>query len=278
MLDELKMTCGHGVNRNEKSGAAAANASRYRAPALDKGLDIIELLAASPVGLTQSELAKNLGRSTNEIYRMLDTLVRRGYIVRNAAGDRHSLSLRLLMLAGMQSTHRRLIDAAEPPMLEFTRQAEQSVHIAILEQGTVVIGNSVEAAGNWRMSLRAGSLVGLSNTGSGLVLAAFQPADIRSRIIEEHVLVPGEAPFASEELEVQLDEVVAKGFVCQESRAAHGVMNISSPILNPAGHAIAALTCPYLQRIDGHSAPGLDKCIALVCKTASEIADRTFGM
>ena len=36
---------------------------RYRAPALDKGLDILELLAGIDGGLTQAEIAKRLGRS-----------------------------------------------------------------------------------------------------------------------------------------------------------------------------------------------------------------------
>ena len=50
---------------------------KYRAPALDKGLDIIELLASADEGLSQAEIAKALNRSPNEIYRMLDRLVRR---------------------------------------------------------------------------------------------------------------------------------------------------------------------------------------------------------
>jgi DNA-binding IclR family transcriptional regulator len=48
--------------------------STYRAPALDKGLDIIELLALSSVGLTQAKIASHLKKSVNEIYRMLNTL------------------------------------------------------------------------------------------------------------------------------------------------------------------------------------------------------------
>ena len=57
-------------------------AERYRAPALDKGLDILELLSSVDGGLTQSEIAKKLGRSPNEFYRMLDRLVRRGYVTK----------------------------------------------------------------------------------------------------------------------------------------------------------------------------------------------------
>ena len=40
---------------------------KYRAPALDKGLDILELLAATEESLSQAEIAKALDRSPNEI-------------------------------------------------------------------------------------------------------------------------------------------------------------------------------------------------------------------
>ena len=43
----------------------ADDAERYRAPALDKGLDILELLAATDDGLSQAEIAKALARSPN---------------------------------------------------------------------------------------------------------------------------------------------------------------------------------------------------------------------
>ncbi|WP_328517746.1 helix-turn-helix domain-containing protein [Devosia algicola] len=67
---------------------------RYRAPALDKGLDIIELLAETDDGLSQAEIAKALGRSPNEIYRMLERLVRRNY-VRRTVEDRYEITLKL---------------------------------------------------------------------------------------------------------------------------------------------------------------------------------------
>ena len=81
---------------------------RYRAPALDKGLDILELLAHTADGLSQAEIAKALERSPNEIYRMLDRLVRRAY-VRRTDGDRYELTLKLFELAHTQPPIRRLL-------------------------------------------------------------------------------------------------------------------------------------------------------------------------
>src|SRR6202012_1729780 len=71
--------------------------TRYSAPALEKGLDIIELLAGHPEGLSLVELARALGRTTAEIFRMVVVLQTRGYLV--ALGERYALSLLLFQLA-----------------------------------------------------------------------------------------------------------------------------------------------------------------------------------
>ena len=83
---------------------------------LDKGLDILELLATTEEGLSQAEIAKALERSPNEIYRMLDRLVRRHYVARTS-GDRFQLTLKLFALAHQHAPVRRLVgpgDARTP--------------------------------------------------------------------------------------------------------------------------------------------------------------------
>ena len=68
----------------------------YSAPALEKGLDIIELLSESSDGFSQAEIAKELNRSVNEIYRMLNILVSRNYIEFDTNNERYKLSFKLL--------------------------------------------------------------------------------------------------------------------------------------------------------------------------------------
>jgi DNA-binding IclR family transcriptional regulator len=46
----------------------------YSAPALEKALDILELLAESDQPLSQSGIAESLDRSVGEIFRVLQTL------------------------------------------------------------------------------------------------------------------------------------------------------------------------------------------------------------
>ena len=52
------------ANKAEEEGGEAD--SRYRAPALEKGLDILELLAAESVPMTLTRIVNRLGRSHGE--------------------------------------------------------------------------------------------------------------------------------------------------------------------------------------------------------------------
>jgi DNA-binding IclR family transcriptional regulator len=63
----------------------------YSAPALEKGLDILEILARTVMPMTMSEISEKTGRSRGEIFRMLSVLEGRRYITRNGAGDGYLL-------------------------------------------------------------------------------------------------------------------------------------------------------------------------------------------
>ena len=168
------------------------DADRYRAPALDKGLDILELLAEQKEGLTRAEITKLLGRNASEMYRMLERLVARQYVVRSAAGDRYSLSLKLYALAHRHPPMNRLISEALPLMQRFADAAEQSCHLVVYDRGNLLVIAQVDGPGTWGMSVRLGSRVGLIDTGSGRVMLAFQSIEQREQMLAEHTKVKGE--------------------------------------------------------------------------------------
>ena len=179
---------------------------RYRAPALDKGLDILELLAATDDGLSQAEIAKALDRSPNEIYRMLDRLVRRDY-VRRTPEDRFELTLKLFELGHQRPPMRRLVSQATPVMRTFARKAEQACHLVVQDRNILVVVAQVDGPGYWNVSIRIGSRIGLVNTGSGHVFLAFATPEERRLMLEEQDM--GSPEQMPKGLEARLDGVRA---------------------------------------------------------------------
>jgi DNA-binding IclR family transcriptional regulator len=243
---------------------------RYRAPALDKGLDILELLAATDGGLSQAEIAKRLGRSHNELYRMLNTLVRRGYVARDE-GDRFSLTLKLFGLAHLHAPVRRMASYATPMMRELAQATQQANQLVVFDRGSVVLIAQQEAPSYWGISIRMGSHVSLFDTGSGQVLLAFRPPEERLMMIAEH-LRSNEEPSISPEFAARLDEIEARGYAMMPSIQIAGVMNLSAPVLRPDGRALAALTVPYVHLANVPSAPDMMDTLALIRATAARLS------
>ena len=71
----------------------------YRAPALEKGLEILELLAVAKEPLSKKQIAEKLDRSINEIFRMLSVLVEKQYIKFDKDGATYSLTLKMFSLS-----------------------------------------------------------------------------------------------------------------------------------------------------------------------------------
>ena len=245
---------------------------RYRAPALDKGLDILELLSEQAQGLTRGEIVKAMGRGPSEIYRMLERLVSRHYVTRSAEGDRYALSLKLFALAHRHPPLDRLVARALPAMDAFAKAAEQSCHMGIYDRGNITIVAQVNSPARVVFSIRLGSRVSLIGTGSGHVLLGFQTAQRRTEMLAAHEVIDGEAPMVEAELTATLARVRKRGHWQGDSLQSFGVTDISIPVLGPGGHALAAITCPYIRRIDRHVAPNIDATRALLQQQARNLS------
>lgn len=247
---------------------------RYRAPALDKGLDILELLAEQPHGLTRAEIVKEMGRSPSEIYRMLERLVARHYVSRSAQGDRYALSLKLFALGHRHPPIERLVAQALPAMDAFAKAAEQSCHLGIYDRGNIIVVAQVNGPGNWGMSVRLGARISLVGTGSGHVMLAFQSAQGRADMLAEHERLDGEVPLSEEDLSPILQQVRDLGYWQGDSLQAYGVVDMSMPVVGPGDHALAVLTCPFIRRIDRHVGADLDATRELLSGAVGRLSIR----
>jgi DNA-binding IclR family transcriptional regulator len=245
---------------------------RYRAPALDKGLDILELLAGIDGGLTQAEIAKRMGKNANEFYRMLDRLVKRGYVTR-LDGDRYSLTLKLFGLAQLHAPVRRLASYATPLMRELAEQSRQANQLVVFDRGAAVVIAQQEAPGYWGISIRVGSHISLYNTGSGHVLLAFHSPEERMMMMQEYDGSSETTPELRQEFLTRLDQIRERGYEMMPSSQTAGVVNLSAPILGPDGKAIAALTVPYITLINTPNAADISQTIELLLKTSNQLSE-----
>jgi DNA-binding IclR family transcriptional regulator len=231
-----------------RPGQAAANSGaaqslRYRAPALEKGLDILELLVAESDPLTVSAIAQKLQRSTGELFRMIQVLEHRGFVEQVPEFAGYRLSGRLFSLGMIQPAVKTLIEIALPHMRQLSLDIGQSCHLALHSVGQIVVVARMESSELIGFSVRIGYRRPLHHTLSGALLYAFQPAVIRRRW-EEHLRPrPGKEELNA--FRAKADRIRKKGHGRQASEFVPGVTDISAPILRN-DTAAAALTVPFL--------------------------------
>ncbi len=218
-------------------------ASRYRAPALEKGLDIIELLAGATGGLSLTAIAGTLGRSMGEIYRIALALEARGYIRRDPESDLYALTLKLFELSHENPPTNRLLSVALPLMETLAADAQQSCHLAVLSGARVLIVAQVDAPRAMHYAVRLGAQFPLAETSSGAVLFAYQPEHHRQALLDASI---ASVPELARTLPERAQTILAQGGERQPSLVVDGVTNLSQPVFDHRGVIAAALTIPFL--------------------------------
>ncbi|RCW87033.1 IclR family transcriptional regulator [Paracoccus lutimaris] len=223
----------------------AETTKKYSAPALEKGLDILELLSTEEAGLSQTEIARRLDRSVSEIFRMLVVLQDRAYVALDPLTDRYALTTLLFEVAHRTPPIRRLTTLSAPIMQQLARKVNQSTHLAILSEDSVLVIGQVQSPGNNNMSVRLGAKIDLWRASSGRVILAYQPEDV---LRDYFTRIPMPANLTEHEVRAELARIRATGHETRDSFVVRGIVNISVPVFDHSGHAAAALTIPHLER------------------------------
>ena len=232
----------------------------YNAPALDKGLDILELLSVNPGGLTQAQIALKLDKTVNEIYRMITTLHTREYVVLDDETDIYHLSYKILNMAAKFEPVRTLVARSIPLMKQISTEANRSIHLAIYTRGKILIIAQEDSPSFFNYHMSVGATFDLLDTSSGRLLLTFQTEKERKRRMErrkfymninKNIKIPT-SDF--KKLENKFSQNIINKIYkdrCQvvKSLQIKGVTNISIPIFDITGNAIAALTIPFVDRI-----------------------------
>jgi DNA-binding IclR family transcriptional regulator len=222
---------------------------RYSAPALEKGLDVLEMLAAEPHALTLQEIAKRLERSPSELFRMLDVLVQRGYLARLPDAS-YALTLRLFELAQRHPPVERLLDVAVPHMQALARETGQANHLSVHHDARLVVLARAEPPEPMSYSVRQGAhFPFLDDRVSARVITAFQEGERRAVLFGE-LAGRSRAPAARRHaLGVRLEAIRARGYDEGPSDTVAGVVDICFPVFDRFG-VVAALNVVYLKHRD----------------------------
>lgn len=218
---------------------------RYRAPALDKGLDILELLAKERHPLTISTISQRLGRSMSELFRMVQVLEYRGFIRQSETGEGFVPTDKLFALGMEQPPVKTMLEIALPVMRQLSTDIGQSCHLAVRSGGDTVVVARMESAEQIGFTVRIGYRKCFVMTGSGMILYAFQQENEQGLWLAD---IPAEV--TAEQIETFQHRAAAardSGYSRSKSEFVVGITDLSAPIMR-GDVAVAALSVPFVNR------------------------------
>jgi len=245
---------------------------KYRAPALEKGLDVLELLAAQGGPLTTSQMAAHLGRSVSELFRMVLALEYRGYIALAEGREGYELTNKLFALGMAQTANRTLLDAALPVMNELTRNIGQSCHLAVPSGDQVVVVARIESPRDLGFSVRVGYRRPLLDAASGLVLFGHQ-SEAEQAVWRER-LSANQSPERLESFVAKAEAAAQEGLVRSPSNFVDGVTDLCVPVLGAQG-AVATLNVPFI--ISSPLPASVEEVIERLHEASARIAEQLNG-
>src|SRR4051812_17744617 len=98
-------------------------------PAVDRTLDILERLSAHPEGQTLSELGVALDVPTNAVFRIMAALKGRGYVDRDEASKRFTLTNKFMTITQPRYQQKSLVEVALAPMRELRDATRETVQL-----------------------------------------------------------------------------------------------------------------------------------------------------
>jgi len=203
------------------------------APAVDRALDIIELLAVCERDLSLSQMMGRLAIPRQSLIRILNTLCDRGIVDKAGKRGCYRLGMKLLYLGNRLQDNIRLRSAARPFMEELAEATHKTVELSTLDRDQLILIEQIEGSEGIRLYTRIGSAYPYFHAVAvGKVYLAHMEAEKRHKVLSAIGLPPVTEHTITrmDRLEEELKEIQEKGYAFEDQELRRGVRRIVAPI------------------------------------------------
>jgi DNA-binding IclR family transcriptional regulator len=246
--------------------------TRYAVPAVEGALSILETLGAVQA-MSLTELSKKLGLGKSSVYRLLATLVHRGYVERDPGGERYRLTYRLFAVGSRAAERLGLREVAQPIMDRLASQTGETVNLGVLDGFRTVSIHLVESAHPLRIHMRIGGVPAHATSTGKILLASLPPEELGRRLAGRRLTGLTARTIKSRlALRTELRRVRDQGYAIDDEECSIGLRCVGAPIHDHRGSVVAALSlvAPCHRLVPA----ALPATITLVQSAACEISHR----
>lgn len=222
-------------------------ARRTRTSGIDRALQIFDHLQRVEQATTAYEIARAVGAPLSTIYAIIDDLVEKDLLDRDANGLIW-LGPRLYHYGLSYARSLDLLSAATQEMHELARQSGETVQVCGRDQDMMVVLAMEDGTGQFNVSSRVGSRSPLNWTASGRLLVGHLPLPDLLAIFARSARVSptGRAETDPQVLADNAHEALAEGLSIQAGESDFAVACIAAPILDQSGrcHVTMSIVVP----------------------------------
>jgi IclR family transcriptional regulator, KDG regulon repressor len=229
--------------------------------AIDRALDILDCFTPGQYELSLSEIAARINLAASTTSRIVATLEKRLWLVRDPGTLRYSLGPASARIGSLGFSGIEIGKIAQPFMRDLNRIYDEGVSLYVVQGDERVCVECVESSRPLRRVIKVGDRHLLTRGAAGRILLAWLPEDKREELVLRD-------PFTTEEA---LEELRRSGFTVSLGEREEGVTSIAAPIQNARREVVAALAMsgPSV-RFEG---PGFNDKIAKVKRHADLISE-----
>lgn len=218
--------------------------SPYWVPMVGHSFKVLEAFKDTDAELTLQGITQFGNISKTSAFRILFTLDKLGYVQRDLATGKYRLGLRVTELAQRVLSGRRLVSVARPHLVRLRDQFDETMNLAILQDGELTYVEILESNHVFRMVGAVGSRVPIQSTALGKAIAAFLPKDaVRSMLksVQFTKMTPRTITNQSDFFQA-LRRVRKQGYSVDREETELGASCLAVPILNSSRLAVAAIS------------------------------------
>lgn len=220
----------------------ADRSSDQAVQSIERALLILETLGQNSQGIGVTELGQSVGLHKSTVHRLLSTLMTFGYVEQDKDSERYRPGIKILGLGLEVLNNLDFRKEALPYMKELVEISRETVQLAVLDYGEVVIVERDHSPETIIVNL--GLRADVHCTAEGKVLLAFLPRDEIVRILTKHPMIQHTVNTMTDvsNLLVHLEKVNSQGYAINAEELAEGLRTIAAPVFDHTGRVIAALS------------------------------------
>jgi len=210
---------------------------------LERGLRIIEAIAAIDGSVTLAEIARKTVLPRSTAHHLLRALVEFGYLIQDGDARTYTLGPKLFRLTGRTWTKEQLAKIAMPFLDELSRRTGEGTSLAVLRDGVVTVIAKREPEGPVHVVQEVGARRPIYCTAVGKTLAAWLPDQELEGIISRTVfeLKTAKTITSPTAFRRELARVRATGFAIDNEEHIEGIRCIATPVRDHSGEVRASL-------------------------------------